>query len=629
MPRLDLAALQELAHVRDVRSQDLALALRVGMGQELPLPHEARSGPRGVHVLGVAEHEIELEVVEVAIEVLRGPHGRRLERAETILEIGARAGDERAVHRGRVDVAQRAVEGVAGVHAPAELHGGVFAPAVELAEARLGLRETIASLRDARHVVPGRRLQRSTDLRRRPYELAIAEERAAGGQDQHARREHRDGGHRTAEEHLPALLALGLPAKVLIREHDLEEKVGEKEALRFGRRLSVLPVRVGHADPERGGHGVDDTRRGTHVLGTAGQVDAAKGRRLLERVPLEQHRDERREVVLERRNLDGEVDDGLAHRDASLARHPPHGPAVERVDQRIELGFEERARLLFRIGRDRHAPDLSALALAQITPALGETGDEVGLREDHVDGDEHLQPSRDLVEARAHLLGDALDLLLARGGEILDAERDDEAVDRLPLAILPKQIEKPEPFRLIVGARGIATGGVEDDGVVGEPPVAVAGPARAAIGSPLVERKREPGVADGGGLASARRADDHVPGELVERGATSACSEAALLQRGDGLLDLRLERVDLLATVGPRAGELLCALLDEAALDLRCPRDAKQEDEHDDDERDADDEERHADLDPERDAEVPAAEPDRSQNEGEEHHAERYPHGAH
>ena len=89
--------------------------------------------------------------------------------------------------------------------------------------------------------------------------------------------------------------------------------------------------------------------------------------------------------------------------------------------------------------------------------------------------------------------------------------------------------------------RGVSPGGVDQHGVIGEPPVAVARAADALelMGAKLFgEREAQAGVNQRGGLAGARRTDEHVPGQFVEvaRGAQrEEAGQSAFLRSGSGL----------------------------------------------------------------------------------------------
>ena len=97
-----------------------------------------------------------------------------------------------------------------------------------------------------------------------------------------------------------------------------------------------------------------------------------------------------------------------------------------------------------------------------------------------------------------------------------------DAVQRLARPEALSSSRKPSQARgiglAVAVLRRVAAGGVEQHRLVGEPPVAVARAADALHRrlARFAERKAQPGVDQRGGLARARRADEHVPGQLVE-----------------------------------------------------------------------------------------------------------------
>ena len=86
------------------------------------------------------------------------------------------------------------------------------------------------------------------------------------------------------------------------------------------------------------------------------------------------------------------------------------------------------------------------------------------------------------------------------------------------------------PFLLVRGAvhrHGEAAGGVEDDRVVGEPPVAVDGAAGAGERI-LAQREIEAGFAQGGGLARLGLTDEQHPRQVAD-------AHLGSFERGHGL----------------------------------------------------------------------------------------------
>ncbi len=122
---------------------------------------------------------------------------------------------------------------------------------------------------------------------------------------------------------------------------------------------------------------------------------------------------------------------------------------------------------------------------------------------------------------------------IAQGGQVGQADRHQHAVQRLPPAVLLQHAQEAEPGggidRGVAVLRRVASGGIDQHGLVGEPPVAVARAAdtadavRGALPGLVGEREVQAAIDQRGGLAGAGRADEHVPGKLVQIAARAAC----------------------------------------------------------------------------------------------------------
>src|SRR5439155_13824330 len=84
----------------------------------------------------------------------------------------------------------------------------------------------------------------------------------------------------------------------------------------------------------------------------------------------------------------------------------------------------------------------------------------------------------ELVDARAQLAGVRAAVFGIGSEQVAHADGQQHAVDRAPRPIALEQAEKAEPggavARAIAVMRGVAAGGVDENGFAGEPPVAVA-----------------------------------------------------------------------------------------------------------------------------------------------------------
>ena len=109
------------------------------------------------------------------------------------------------------------------------------------------------------------------------------------------------------------------------------------------------------------------------------------------------------------------------------------------------------------------------------------------------------------------------------GGDVGHGDRHDHPVQRLARARTLQQPEESLPPRLVYRRvailRGVAAGGVDQDGVLGKPPIAHAGATDAghrALPHFGGERELQPGIQQRRGLTRPRRTDDRVPRLLVK-----------------------------------------------------------------------------------------------------------------
>jgi len=376
--------------------------------------------------------------------------------------------------------------------------------------------------------------------------VAHEADRPADDQQQRQQREQRVGRQRDAAA---ALLDDGAaPADVGLGEDDAAQQVREEVAAarRGGRRQHLALEAVGTRDVAQ--HAI----KRAALLGAAGEVDTAHHRLLAEGRAEEGLVEERLEHLAQRRELLREREQRGPALRVALFFHTRGQARVQARDQRVELGGEGGAQA----GAGGHgevergAPHLRARLAPEVAEELGEAGQQVGLGDDHVDREAHAQRAVELLHAgpdRARVLV----ALRGRPGEqVGQAHRDDGAVERLRRPELLQQREEARPrggVDLAVAALGgVAAGGIEQHGLVGEPPVAVARAADALDGilaHLALERKAQARVHQRRGLAGAGRADEHVPGQLVEVVAAAAglVVEARLAQRAHRVVEALLE----------------------------------------------------------------------------------------
>ena len=160
---------------------------------------------------------------------------------------------------------------------------------------------------------------------------------------------------------------------------------------------------------------------------------------------------------------------------------------IQLLDQQVKLCIKGRDGgrfAAFFCQGQRKAPNLFAFVLGQTVEKFAKSGNQVGFCEQDIDREMHPQLFTQFVQAPPHGLRMGLLRRLVLHRQIGQADRDDRTVDRLPFAVLFQQAKEAEPSGVIgLGVavlRGVATSGVDQHGVIGEPPIAISGTANAA-----------------------------------------------------------------------------------------------------------------------------------------------------
>ncbi len=396
-------------------------------------------------------------------------------------------------------------------------------------------------------------LRRAGVIAGRRHQGAVTEEARGPGKRQRDA-ERGDGGVRGhACQSEPALLAGSHAREPGFAEDHLAQQPAQEEALSaadVGRLHFALEVEAARQGAE---HAID----GAAFLRAAGEVNAAQQRRLAGPAAAEGRVEEARDGRPARAKLLRKAVDRGAALQVALFLQPPRQQRVEPALEVRELLVEahrHRTRLRGQLARvESRAPDLRAALGVELGEELVEAREQVRLGDHHVHRQPHAEPRVELPHALAHVPRVAQVLVLAPVRQVRHAQRDDHAVERLARAKLLQQLEKAEPGRAVGLAvaflSGVAARGVEQHGLVGEPPIAVARAADAlqrALGARIAERKAQPGVEQRGGLARAGGADEHVPGQLGDRAALAAgAAEARLAQHGERVLEALAQHRDL------------------------------------------------------------------------------------
>ena len=136
--------------------------------------------------------------------------------------------------------------------------------------------------------------------------------------------------------------------------------------------------------------------------------------------------------VAQRGKLGGEAEDRDTRDRVRFLVQPVRQFLRQPFDQRVEFGGNLRDEVLRAVfALERGTPDLSPPAFGEVAEILAETLDEVGLGEKRVDREIDLQFLVQFQQALADGVGVGGQLVRREGQHVLDADREDDAVDRL------------------------------------------------------------------------------------------------------------------------------------------------------------------------------------------------------
>ncbi len=312
----------------------------------------------------------------------------------------------------------------------------------------------------------------------------------------------------------------------------------------------------------------------------AGQVEAAQAAGALVAVAGEGEFDEQAQPLADLAKLVREVEDATATQGIALL-----------VDAHDHLAVQASQKVLERLAQDRHigavlllaeagAQNLVALLAAQLVEELVEAEQLVGLAQHQVDRQIEVQGLLDFLQARAHLASQRIQRHLVVAEQRFHRNRHHHAIQRPCAAALAQQAEQGRPgapVDLAVGLGQVAPGGVDQDAVVGEVPVAVAraGGVAGQLAVDPVDREFQSGKVQQAGLAASLRADQQVPGQLVAPALAATAVQAGGLQGAQGVLEAAAQFLLFVfdQTVAAQALLALVAVLDGLAPHSGAPAD--------------------------------------------------------
>ncbi len=496
-------AVQRFAFLGGERASELSV----------PVVLEIRLQRIGIEVLHVVQHQIGLQRLVLCF---RGT--ARL--AELILDAQADARQHRVDQHPLIAATGRAVELRALVQTEAELSRDVLS--------RAGQAARCGQCRQDRQEIGGGPIRRCldqlpdlADTLRNLVDVApvvdVAEDPRADGRGQ----DNADGRiaceDKPGPASLPFQVGVGEPAFV---EHHFAEQPRQKVA--SAARLVRLDdgALEAIAASDRAEHAID--RRS--LLGPAHEINAAQhgigfvgrgGERDLEKFL---------DNAAQSGELAGEAIDARPLLRIPFGLKPIDQAVFQAAHEQIELVAESlqvlRRAVLQRKGR---TPGRRALVLVDRCEVVGEACEQVRLRDQKIDRKPYAEALVQLEQPLAHRHGVLAPLRQRARQEVGDGDGDEYAVHRLPRSRSLQHGQKAAPRGAVIFPvavlGGKASGSVDQDCPVGEPPVAVAGAADAADGlvpGGIGERKLQSRMTQCSGLAGPWRADDQVPRQLIE-----------------------------------------------------------------------------------------------------------------
>ena len=173
-----------------------------------------------------------------------------------------------------------------------------------------------------------------------------------------------------------------------------------------------------------------------------------------------------------------------------------------------------------RIGGQRRPPDLFAFAGRQAAEKRLEPRYQIGLGHHQIDRQLNFQPFTQFRQPFANL-APVVAHFAVTGQQFLDRQSQDHAIECPLSPVLFQHVQKPEPLGGIdIGLAlllHIAPGGIDQHGILGKEPVAVAGTADAFQIIGQINRKVQPRLPQRRGLAGTGGTDDDVPRHVTQK----------------------------------------------------------------------------------------------------------------
>ena len=349
------------------------------------------------------------------------------------------------------------------------------------------------------------------------HQLAVAHVGPGPGRQQSTQQDHATQKGGIAQAQLVATGVL-LHQLTIGKDHLGEQLLQEEATLGIHRgRGALLQLQAKLA-----GHTLAGPAGGLPLLHGAGEIKATEDRSELIGVLFKQRGDEGAQRRLERRKFQREGQHARRQLLTAMQGHARHRCLFQAGEQLIKVLIKLRYGIRSRRGviRQRGAPDLVTLCTITVFEEIHETGNQIGLGEDHIDRREDFQLLGQLLHALAQLARQVNGELGLVGAQLRHADGDDHAIQGSFGAVLLEQRQEAQPLAAVFFVHRVAARCVQQDAFGREVPIAVTGAANAlndvvgVVGKGKLQTRHHHRRA----FTRSRVANHGIPGQLIQRG---------------------------------------------------------------------------------------------------------------
>ena len=350
---------------------------------------------------------------------------------------------------------------------------------------------------------------------------------------------------------MPLATRTVLADKPTVGKNDFREQILQEKAVtrqHFGRRGQRVEIqRKALRDFFR-----DMADRRAFLYGAC-KVKAAKDRFVLEWIVFEQGGDKCPQRRLDCSKLVRKSQQARRHGKSAVCRHVRDAHLAQTVVQLFETLIEigDQVSLAVRVVRQGRAPYALAFVFVGVPKKIDEPGNQVRFGKNNVDRGIYFQVVCKFLHALAQILGQANDIFRFILGQLGNAGRDDDPVDRRLGTRFLQQTQETQPFLAVFLIHRIASSRIEQNAFGRKEPVAVSGAPDPLndISHFIRERKTQAGIDNRRALARCRVANHHVPGQFIQGRAPGQVAQLGGFDGFNRLVHAFAQLLDFLAPV--------------------------------------------------------------------------------